>query len=227
MSPEREGFWHWPTAEVWRWAFTVGIPFAIWFALIYGGAWYVTDQHSFRVPVQMAWELHIPFWPASVVVYETMMVILHLPLFVLRTQREFQAFAFTLGVVVLVAGVCFVLIPADLAYEPIPDDLGAWTWPVQTAMTLNLRTHNLAPSLHVALSACCAGIMSTRAGPTGRMILWLWAAAIALSTLTLHQHHVIDVITGWPLGWLGKRLVYDRWLQTPPPSPAADPAPPA
>lgn len=226
MKPEREGFWHWPTVEVWRWAFTVGIPFALWFALIYGGAWYITDLHSYRIPVHMEWEQHIPFWPASVVVYESMMIILHLPLFVLRSQREFHAFAFTLAVVVFVAGVCFVLIPAEVAYDPIPHDLGVWTWPVQTAMKLNLGTYNMAPSLHVALAVCCAGIMGTRAGPTGKAILGVWAFAIALSTLFLHQHHVVDVVTGGPLGWLGKRLVYDRWLQIAFPSPAADPAPP-
>jgi membrane-associated phospholipid phosphatase len=31
-------------------------------------------------------------------------------------------------------------------------------------------------------------------------LLWLWAAAIAASTVLTHQHHIIDAVTGWALG---------------------------
>jgi membrane-associated phospholipid phosphatase len=227
MSPEREPFWRWPSAEMWRWTFVVGARFSLWFALIYAGAWYITDLRTLRVPVHMEWEQNIPFWPASVIVYESMLIIFATPPFILRTPRELQSLGLTLSVVVLIAGIGFLLFPAESGYAPIPEDLGIWTWPVQTAMTLNLRTYNMAPSLHVALSVTCVAANANHARATGKTLLWLWALAIALSTLLLHQHHVVDVVTGWLLGWLGKRFIHDRWSQAPtetsPPSLAADP----
>jgi len=64
----------------------------------------------------------------------------------------------------------------------------------------------MVPSLHVALSVCCIGAYSRHASPLGRRLLWTWAVAIALSTLFTHQHHVIDVITGWAVGVLTTRF---------------------
>jgi len=45
----------------------------------------------------------------------------------------------------------------------------------------------------------------------------LWAAALAASTLLLHQHHVLDVVAGWFLGISGKRLVFDSLIERVPP----------
>jgi membrane-associated phospholipid phosphatase len=178
----------------------------------------------------MDWELGIPFWPASVILYESIYVAFAMPPFVMRTPREMQALGWTLGIVILVGGVSFLLFPAEAAFERIDADLGFWTWPVQMALTLNLGSYNMAPSLHVALSVACIAMFTTYAGRLGRVILWLWAGAIAASTMLLHQHHVIDIVTGWTLGWLSKRFIFDRWShtlsETPRPSPAADPVRP-
>ena len=230
MSQAKGAFWHWPSAELLRWTFLVGLPVSAWFIFVYGGAWCLTSVRTDRVRVHMDWELGIPFWPACVLVYESIFVTFAMPPFVMRTPRELQALGWSLGGVILVAGVGFLLFPAETAYEAVQSDLGFWTWPVQTAMVLNLGTYNMAPSLHVALSVACLAMFTRYASRRGMMALWLWAGAIAASTLLLHQHHVIDVVTGWALGWLGARLIFDRLspalTETRPPNPIADPAPP-
>ena len=97
---------------------------------------------------------------------------------------------------------------------PVP-----WVIPVQTALLLTLATYNLAPSLHVALSVACIAMYTSYAERRGTIALWLWACAIAASTMLLHQHHVVDVVTGWTLGWLGKRLIFERWSRPLPETP--------
>jgi membrane-associated phospholipid phosphatase len=88
--------------------------------------------------------------------------------------------------------------------------MGAWEGSVRFFKWLALA-HNLVPSLHVALSVVCVAVYARRAGLPGKMLLWLWAGVIAASTLLLHQHYLLDVLTGAALGWAGVRAVYDRW----------------
>ena len=107
-----------------------------------------------------------------------------------------------------IAGIGFLFIPADLAYPPVTEtELGRWATLYHIADALNL-TYNLVPSLHVALTVGCVAAFSTRTGALGKVLLWSWAAAIALSTLLTHQHHIVDVVTGWLLALLCYVFVY-------------------
>ena len=79
------------------------------------------------------------------------------------------------------------------------------------ADTMNLE-YNLVPSLHVAMSIVCVDIYSRRAGYFVKSVLWVWGCAIALSTLVTHQHHVLDVITGFVLAIIVLRTG-GRWRE--------------
>jgi hypothetical protein len=93
--------------------------------------------------------------------------------------------------------------------------------------------YNMVPSLHVALSSVCLAAYATRGGGVVKLLLGVWGAAIVLSTLVTHQHHMIDVVTGLILAWAGKVNIYDRWGtrmsadQTAPASPVGGPGPSA
>jgi membrane-associated phospholipid phosphatase len=135
------------------------------------------------------------------------------------------AIVVSLTVVVGIAGIGFLLFPADNMFPP-PGEMGIWSPAVRFAKWLALE-YNLAPSLHVALATLCVAVYSRQAPALGRIALWLWAAAIGLSTLLLHQHYVIDIVTGYLLAFVGVRFVYDRLMQTPRASPATHPEQPA
>jgi membrane-associated phospholipid phosphatase len=150
--------------------------------------------------------------------------------FILRSCRELQALALSLAAVTTVAGISFLLFPAELAYPR--HDPGAWSgfFAIARAMAL---PYNLVPSLHVAMSWICLAAYSAHCGVAGKALFATWAAAIALSTLLTHQHHLLDVATGIALAVAGKRFIYDRRrarlldMQRPPASPSAGPVPSA
>ena len=203
---KKDHFWGWPdlaTLGTFVWVGTAG---AIWFALIYGGADYVTSRRPFRV---FQAEKSIPAIPATVWAYMSIYALFLMGPFVLRSSRRLIALGAALAAVALVAGIGFVLFPAELVY-PVAVDAsgpGATAALYRFADWLNLE-HNLVPSLHVALSVTCIAAYASRAGRTGRLLLWIWGIVVALSTIFTHFHHVLDALTGFALGLVGAHLVY-------------------
>jgi membrane-associated phospholipid phosphatase len=112
-------------------------------------------------------------------------------------------------------------------------DVGPWQGLFLLAERLALE-HNYLPSLHVAFATICTLAYARSASGAARVVLVVWWAAIAVSTLLTHQHYVLDVMTGIVLGWAAFNLVYQRLLQpectrlqTSPPSQSNDLGQPA
>jgi membrane-associated phospholipid phosphatase len=218
-------FWHRPTWSYLRYAVVLSVVGCVWFELIFAGANWLTAQRSYRVRLHCEAELQVPFVPAAVVPYLSLNVLFIMGPFVLRTRRELTAIVVSLAVVIGIAGIGFLLFPADNLFPP-PGEMGVWSPAIRFAKWLALE-YNLAPSLHVALATLCVVVYSRQAPPFGQIALWLWAGAIGLSAWLLHQHYVVDIVTGYLLAFVGIRFVYDRLLQTPPAIPARRPEPPA
>ena len=199
-------FLAWPGTRHLLFATALGGANALWFMAVFVGCDLVTASHAWRVPVHFEAELAIPFVPSMTAAYMSMYALFAAGPFILRTRRELTAAVATLAAIIGIAGIFFLLLPAPLAFEPVRDEqLGAWTALFRLADDLNL-TFNLVPSLHVALSVACAAAFATRATLFASVLLWAWVAAIAASTLLIHQHHIVDVVTGWILAL----VVFDR-----------------
>jgi membrane-associated phospholipid phosphatase len=115
----------------------------------------------------------------------------------------------TLNLAILIAGVCFLLFPAQVAFPP-PPDFGAFPNLYHFADRLSL-TYNLVPSLHVALSTICIVVFAARTRIIWKIVLWTWSAAIAVSTVLIHKHHLLDVATGFFLAWIVLKFFYHRF----------------
>jgi len=203
-------FWGWPGWRLLVQIALLGSCQVLWFFFIYGGANYLTTLHSYRVRLHFDWELGVPFVPWMVLGYMSVYPLFVMAPFVLRTRREIVSLVLTLASITLVAGIFFLILPADLHFPPEPDS-GNWTWLVEFAKRIALE-HNFMPSLHVGMSAVCVLVYMPRAGPLGKTLLWLWSAFISASTMLIHQHYVVDVITGYALAWAGVQWGYRRWV---------------
>jgi membrane-associated phospholipid phosphatase len=203
-------FLAWPGWAHLRYAAQLSLANTLWFVLVYGAMDSLTARRSFRVPVYFPAELAIPFIPAMTFFYMSIYLLFWMAPFVLRTRREFRALVITLAFAILCGGIGFLLFPADLAFAPPrEEDLGIWAGLFHFADKLNL-TYNLLPSLHVAFAVICIAIFSTRAPIVGKMLLWFWAAMVAASTVLIHQHHLLDVATGWLLALVCVNSIFDR-----------------
>ena len=199
----------WPGWPFLRFAWLLSAVNGLWFAFVYGGCDWITAHRSLRVPIHLPIELSIPLIPGAVLIYMSIYALFLAGPFIVRERREFTALILGLALATLIGGIGFLLIPSNTAFRP-PSDLGIWTGLFHFADELNLD-YNMVPSLHVALSVCCISAFARHASPTGRALLWAWAAAIAISTMLTHQHHVLDVITGWGVGIAADLLAFS-WL---------------
>lgn len=201
-------FLAWPGAAHLRYAAALALANGLWFEFVFAGCDFLTGQRSLRLRVDLPGELSIPFIAPMTAFYMSMYLLFIAGPFILRTRNEFRAAVAMLAVSIAIAGICFLLFPVELAYPPISEnELGAWAPLFHLADALNL-TYDLLPSLHVALTVGCVAVFATLAGGAIRVLLWIWALGVALSTVLTHQHHVLDVLTGWLLALACFRYVY-------------------
>jgi membrane-associated phospholipid phosphatase len=208
MWRRNEAFFAWPGWILLAQTAVLALPVTLWWIFVYHGANWLTHFRAYHVRIHLDAELAMPFMPPLILAYLSMDAVFLPAPFILRNCRELRALSLTLVVVTAVAGMCFILFPAELAY-PQRDPRG-WSGLFSFARQIAL-SYNLVPSLHVSMSCICLAAYATHCGAVGKAILGGWAAAIALSTLLTHQHHLLDVVAGLVLAIAGKRLIYDRY----------------
>ena len=179
---------------------------SIAFIVVYGGSNFLASQRSDRFQFFLSLEYHIPFVPQFIVIYLSVFALLFLPLFYIDISRIpalAKAFLFSL----LVAGLIFIIFPAELAHvrsENVP------IFPTLFSLLYTLALpHNLMPSLHIAFTvlflSVCIELESNR---YIQCVFYAWGSLLFISVLLMQQHQLIDLPTGALLGWSSYRLVY-------------------
>ena len=199
---ERQPFLAWPGWAHLKFAWSQTLLVSLWFSVVFVGADWFTANRALRVRVHLDAELHIPLIPSFTLVYMSIYALFLAAPFVLRTRREITTLALTQALAISIAGICFLLIPGQLAYTPPTDvQLGVWKGLFNFADQVNLD-YNLVPSLHVALSIICIELFAVYAGRGGKFLLRAWGFLIAASTVFTHQHHLVDAVTGYLLAFV-------------------------
>jgi len=170
------------------WAFIVGITFFS----IYPVCNWISSKRSDVSQLYFSFELKIPFIPEFIFVYLSMYILFFLPPFFLN-ENQLKVLAKQIIIATLVSGIFFLLFPSQLGYERIiPNDyLGSI---FNRVFSLDLP-YNMVPSLHVVYSGfILLSIFDSINIKSLRVLLITWLGMIILSTLLVHQHHIIDII---------------------------------
>ena len=172
------------------WTVAVSLSFLFVFVLCDS----ITASRSFRFRLDFAFEHRLPFVPALTLVYSSLYAMFGVVAFTLNTNREIDAFGCLLVLLLFVAGIGFLIVPAELAFV-IPADKGRLATAFEWADRCNL-TYNLLPSLHVAYAVACAETVRKKQLLAAA---WLhgWALAIAVSAWLTYQHHLVDLVAGY------------------------------
>ncbi|MCP5155249.1 MAG: hypothetical protein H6983_13855 [Ectothiorhodospiraceae bacterium] len=189
-----------PDATRWRAFVVLGLGLDLLFLVVYGGANALAAGRSSHLVLHAPWERDIPLVPWMVLPYLSVGLLAMLPPFALG-PRALRRLARRIALATLAAGAVFVLAPATLGFaRVIPEGTFA---PVFALIHQLDHPHNLVPSLHVAYTVILTGaLLAATEARAGRRVLVGWSIAVYLSTVLVHQHHLLDVLGGLLLGRL-------------------------
>jgi membrane-associated phospholipid phosphatase len=172
-------------------AYWAGLAGVVFFA-VYPTLNWLTSLRRGRFQLYVSPELGIPFVPQFIWAYLSMYLLFLLPLFLLPAERM-PTLGKQLVAGTVASGVFYVLLPAELGFmRIIPSD------PIYANIYQGIfgidRPHNLVPSLHVVWSSMIMLACADIARPLARCILYLWLSIVVMSTVLVHQHHILDVM---------------------------------
>ena len=174
---------------------------AIWVLIasyaVYPTANWLASLRDQRYDFITRWDAMIPLVPEFIFVYFSFFPFLVLPLWLVQ-QPVLSALGKRQIAGTLICGLVFVLFPANLAFERVIPELEPYR-SIFSAMFFVDKPHNLLPSLHIVYTALTGMAICQCQWPKGRVVLCitivLWCVAICASTMLVHQHHILDVVT--------------------------------
>ena len=197
---QREPRLLWPA--LWRLALAGAV-----FVIVYGACNAYTATRADVGTWMWEWERHIPFVPEMVVPYWSLDLFFIGAFFLCSTKVELNLLTKRLLTVTILSGICFLLFPLKMGLDR-PEPSG-WTAPLFRALYHNDLPYNLAPSLHISLRSLVWVFYGAHLTGWLRKGVKFWFILIGASTLLVWQHHVIDVATGFVMGWFVTALIRD------------------
>jgi membrane-associated phospholipid phosphatase len=178
-------------------AFAASVGLSLLFLLVYGACLWVTARRGDVGVFYFAWERAIPFVPFMILPYMSIDLFFVAAPFLFRNERELKLFVARIASAILLAGICFLVVPLRFAF-PRPRAVG-WLGAVFDWFRGMDAPYNLFPSLHAAILLFLIEAYARHLRGLTRSAVISWFVLIGLSPLLTHQHHVIDILGGFAL----------------------------
>ena len=185
-----------------RWACINLLVFGVLYPLVN----WLTGVRATTFGLYLDAERAIPFLPLWIWAYLSINVLFMLPPLVM-CAADMPLLGRRMLVATGAGCVVFLLLPARLGFDRVLPLDGLYH-AVFGGLFQADGPHNLVPSLHVTYASLCVlGFMTAARGWVARVAWGAWLAAIMASTVLVHQHHLLDVVTGLLLAIVICRLL--------------------
>ncbi len=183
------------------WAFWVGVAFFS----VYPTCNWLTSERTEVNQLFFSAELSMPFIPWFYWFYISLYLLFFLPPFFLDVPR-LRILGKRIIMATIISGIIFILLPTGLGFERIAPE-GFYGQLFDTLFSLDLP-HNMTPSLHVVYSALILfAVIESSKNRSMQGLALIWLVSISISTLLVHQHHLIDIIAALALVWLVSKIL--------------------
>ena len=190
-------------------------------AATYFGIQNIVEHHTFDFLLPI--DARIPLVPEFIWIYTSLIPVLIITsVCLVKSKRAFYTMAGGFILATMALDISYILLPSFYPRETLAIT-SASTWLLDLTRQID-GSNNTFPSGHVTLSwllfwsVTHTKYMSTH--HVGKLYYGLWALGISISTLTLKQHYIIDVIGGFLLALMcyfgAKWLLKDVKIQESP-----------
>jgi membrane-associated phospholipid phosphatase len=150
------------------------------------------------------WERDISFIPWMIIPYMSSDIVFIVGFLACRNQNEVKTTAWRVLFLNVLSIIIYMLMPLQFVFHR-PSIDSSFLAPLYQLLSFD-KPFNQCPSLHISFGLVFWEVIRAR---TPRVMTWfvdIWFVLIALSTLTVYQHHVVDLIGGFVCGYLALRI---------------------
>lgn len=171
---------------------------AAFFLVCFYGADRVAEFRAVKIDFSMQFEPLVPFVAYSFVVYASAPVFCLVLLASERRRRALLAWRNAMCTAICLAAIAFISMPS----APFLSNMHRFAPEFERVILLLTGQHNHFPSLHVTLTVASLVLLIPVRERRRRRLFCLWAIGIVASTLSTHQHTLLDVAGGLVLAVL-------------------------
>ncbi|MFB9077212.1 dual specificity protein phosphatase family protein [Flavobacterium procerum] len=164
------------------------------FLIIYNSsAWYALHFEKSDSFV-FSFEKYIPFISLMIIPYMTSGLFFTLVFFFCSSEKDLMLLTKRLNFTTIVSGLFFFLFPLKYSFFKPDSDFGILNHFYQFLVTWD-SNYNQAPSLHIGYACIFWSVINKEFKSGWKTIVKVWILLLGISTLTVYQHHFIDIIT--------------------------------
>jgi len=155
--------------------------------------WYTSNLENVKSFV-FNFEHSIPFLSWTIIPYMSSGLFFVIIFFICTYQYELILLVKRINFITIISGVCFILFPLKYSYTKPDVDSPFFNFFFQFLHTWDTN-YNQAPSLHIGYACIFWSVLRKNLHGGWKVIAGIWILLMGLSTLTVYQHHFIDIIT--------------------------------
>lgn len=167
------------------------------FVILYLGTNRLSVFHPHYLPL-FAFENLVPFVPWTVAIYLSSFPLVTAAILLIR-REDLQKSVAAIIKIILLLSLIFLLYPTTYPRPDLPLDTVPFSRLFYNFLISLDTPKNCFPSLHVTMTVFMALILRRQNRRLGMWFL-VWSLAIMVSTMTLKQHYLLDIVAGVFLG---------------------------
>jgi hypothetical protein len=193
----------WPDKSRWSAYLKFMLVFYVLFFPVYFGTQYLASPSRPALLLFFDWETRIPLVPWMIWPYFSLLTLFAVPLLQM-TGDQMHRLALQSTFAMFTAGACFLAFPSRGGFLPV--EIDEFHRPIFDVLWAIDTPPNFVPSLHIAFSALI--LLGSRQVTIAllRPFYLAWMILMVCAVILVHQHHIIDVVTGLALAAIARAV---------------------